>query len=368
MISHFPKDANSSTGVSGVSILRDKLQSHDVVSFVWPQEVDRGIDLVAFAVSKDGTNDGVHTAFLGAFQCKASGNDQKKRTVPVDQHHGYWSSATPPVFVANVDTSTKEVLVEDAQSFLAADKTAAKNQTSVRTTVTLEDAMPDIRLRMYAQALAPWASRHLRSRTLAHRDSSNGLDPKSTWSLIAYAGTAFRPGEPSDGMTPGNWYECSQYFTLIDSLYHDQKCRDQLLAGFPSNKAAESQHEGASSFKFLLHLLDVYTAFGELHMSMPDREAAKIDLDRAVLIIPRIWNDSVDSTLCSSSKLASRILSIGKLKRARGRNRPRDVNYLLTALADGQPMEDALRQLIEPWWDAGHSFVDPNWSSSCSQV
>ncbi|MFJ4262004.1 hypothetical protein ACIPYU_06145 [Paenarthrobacter nicotinovorans] len=354
MIEGFPKDANSSTAGMAIGILREKLQKQNVVSFVWPQEVDRGIDLVGFAITTDDKGDGLHTAFLGAFQSKGIGDKTSRRTVDVGTHHGYWSSATPPVFVANVDTVTQRILIEDARSFLDTDKTAADKLTSIHTTITLEESIADIRLRMYAQALAPWSSRHLRSRTLAHTDPANGLNPSSTWSLIAYAGIFFREDGPSEGMTPANWYECSQYFTLVEFLYHDQNCRKQFVTGFPADDSPIAEREGASSFKFLLHLLDVYTAFGELRPSMPSRNSAAVDLTKAAKIVERIWADAMKSTGYSSDELAKKIRALAKLTEVRD-GPPFDVQYLLTALIDGKPINAAIVELHTPWWDPASS-------------
>lgn len=354
MIEGFPKDANSSIAGMAISILREKLLKHNVVSFVWPQEVDRGIDLVGFAVTKDDTGDGLHTAFLGAFQSKGIGDETDRRTVEVGTHHGYWSSATPPVFVANVDTVTQRILIEDARSFLDTDKTADDKLKSIQTIITLEESIADIRLRMYAQALAPWASRHLRSRTLAHTDLASGLNPHSTWSLIAYAGTFFREDGPSEGMTPANWYECSQYFTLVEFLYHDHQCREQLVSGFPTDDSPLTELQGASSYKFLLHLLDVYTAFGELRSSMPSRNSAAVDLAKAAKIVDRIWTDAMNSTGYGSAELAKKIHTVAKLREVRD-GAPFDVQYLLTALIDGKPINTAIVELHTPWWNAALS-------------
>ncbi|WP_028266981.1 DUF4365 domain-containing protein [Arthrobacter sp. MA-N2] len=220
------------SAAEALALLEGALRAMEVYHFPWPQELDSGIDLVGFArlTREDGDKRGAATAFVAGFQSKGTDKhftDNQARSVQIAQHEEYWKNATLPVFVVRISNDGAAQLVEDALSSLHGLALIAPYEDrikSIPTTVTIQSAATDIRLRMFAHALAPWISQRLRSRTLAHEDEFRGLNRQSAWSLLDYTA-----GRHSAFPVPGSWADIQQYFTLVDYLYEDWTFRNQLF-------------------------------------------------------------------------------------------------------------------------------------------
>ncbi|MCO4253886.1 DUF4365 domain-containing protein [Pseudarthrobacter cellobiosi] len=232
---------NMKSSAEALALLEKALRTMEVYHFPWPQDVDSGIDLVGFATltREDGDKRGAATAFVAGFQSKGTDDyftDNQARSVQIEQHEEYWKSATLPVFVARISNDGAALLVEDALSSLHGLALIAPYEDrikSIPTTVTIQSAATDIRLRMFAHALAPWISQRLRARTLAHEDEFRGLNRQSAWSLLDYTA-----GRYSALPVPGSWADVQQYFTLVDYMYADWTFRQQLFQDLKNRVSA----------------------------------------------------------------------------------------------------------------------------------
>ncbi|WP_156380306.1 hypothetical protein [Arthrobacter sp. Soil762] len=232
---------NMKSAAEALALLEKALRTMEVYHFPWPQEVDSGIDLVGFATltREAGDKRGAATAFVAGFQSKGTDDsftDDQARSVQIKQHEEYWKNATLPVFVARISNDGAALLVEDALSSLHGLALIAPYQDrikSIPTTVTIQSAATDIRLRMFAHALAPWISQRLRARTLAHEDTLRGLNRQSAWSLLDYSA-----GRYSSFPVPGSWADVQQYFTLVDYMYEDWTFRQQLFEDLKNRVSA----------------------------------------------------------------------------------------------------------------------------------
>lgn len=221
----------ASTAQKAVHLLKGQLFDYGVFSFEWPQDLDSGIDVVAFAtlMDEDPKNDGMATGFIAGFQSKGTAKASKgtpKSSVRTGKHARYWMSATFPVFVVEVDTARDQILIEDVGSIRDIYSLVARYNMelkSIPTDVLLRDVIADVRLRMFAHALAPWISSKLRARPLAHKDPARGLNTQSAWSLLDYTA-----GPDSSFPIAKSWDEIRQYFILLSYLLHDAVCRQQL--------------------------------------------------------------------------------------------------------------------------------------------
>ncbi|WP_160309097.1 DUF4365 domain-containing protein [Arthrobacter sp. YC-RL1] len=242
---HHPKTpGNAFTAQKAVHYLKGQLLDFGIYSFEWPQDLDSGIDIVAFATLRDENpeKDGRATAFIAGFQSKGTKDafgDNAKRSVKTGKHISYWLSATLPVFVVAVDTTSGQTLVEDAGSFYHINSLGMRHGLelkSIPTEISLEAASTDIRLRMFAHALAPWVSMKLRARKIADRAPGHGLNVQSPWSLLDYIS-----GPGASIPVPGSWNEIRQYFALIEYMLQDavffQQLAEDLRIGTSSETA-----------------------------------------------------------------------------------------------------------------------------------
>ncbi len=166
---------------------------------------------------------------MAGFQSKGTLRPSKnfsKSSVKIGNHAQYWANASMPIFVVSTDAISGKILVEDTGSLSDLYNLIsrhAKAINSIPTDVTLDFAAVDIRLRMYSCALAPWISRKIRSRPLAHSDADRGLNPQSTWALLDYAS-----GPNSSFPVANTWSEIRQYYLLLSYLMDDEWCLQQL--------------------------------------------------------------------------------------------------------------------------------------------
>ena len=164
---HPHTSANLPRALIGLTTLELKLLQSGLISFRWPQDVDSGIDLVSFVVSTDpnSPNTPLATSFVAGFQSKSTArsfrsivtSSLEKQEVEVGKHRHYWKHASMPVFIAAID-GDGVVLVEDAGAYLHINPDA----TEIEVVRPLETVISDIRLRMFAHALAPGMSPGLR--------------------------------------------------------------------------------------------------------------------------------------------------------------------------------------------------------------
>lgn len=152
---HLEKAVTADRGVDDVV---GQLRDHGVVSFPWPQDKDKGIDLVCFVVDGDQA-----TSFVFGVQVKAGSSFRTKggATVPVEGHGSYWETSTMPVFVASPQGD--DIYIEDAYSVLK----ASQSRRSIACTVTINEAIGHVRMRARAHALAPELSSVIRMATLS---------------------------------------------------------------------------------------------------------------------------------------------------------------------------------------------------------
>ena len=230
-ISHPNTPGNAFTAQKAVHYLKGQLLDFGIYSFEWPQDLDSGIDVVAFATLRHGDpdKDDLATAFIAGFQSKGtkdSFGENSKRSVVAGNHADYWMNASLPVFLVAVDVTSGKTLVEDVGSTRDIHRLMLRHNielNSIPTDISLEKAATDIRLRMFAHALAPWVSVRLRTRSLAHTDHERGLNVQSPWSLLDYIA-----GPDSSFPIPGSWDEIRQYYSLLDYMLQDAEFGQQL--------------------------------------------------------------------------------------------------------------------------------------------
>lgn len=391
----------------------------NIFHFEWPQHVDSGIDLVGFAtLAREKEDDrGAATAFVAGFQAKGTDEyftENQGRSVQIGQHEDYWKSATLPVFVARISNDGNALLIEDALSSLhgiSLIPTYAGRLKSIPTKVTIQSAATDIRLRMFAHALAPWVSQRLRSRTLAHEDESWGLNAQSAWSLLDYVA-----GRYSAFPIPGSWTDVTQYFRLVSFLFDDFNFRNQLLDDlkvrrleavddeaygwdeeFVSEKArsyGKSIQGGA--YRLLGGMVELIHRFESVHASLtavprpnehtlkafrtklaeyrknetrenahaykqadeahsrPREAAARHDVEYAIAVTKEVWNGAAAALDCTHQQFADEVLRFAGSLRSPAGN-------AIGEVAEGRlDLESALYEALRPW--AATAFYVRHWT------
>ena len=357
------------TAQTAESILADELMHLNIFTFKWPTDMDSGIDLVGFAVlsHQKGEEEPGATAFVAGFQSKGTEDYftvANSRSVRIDQHEDYWKSAGLPVFVVNVSADRAAVLIEDARSFLIQNDGDLK---SITTTVPIRVAAADIRLRMFAHALAPWLSARLRMRTLAHRHHVLNVD--SVWSLLNYSS-----GIHSAFPVPGSFVELEQYFTLLAFVYEDSNFRRKLhedLKPVEARSAEDRSKDNSSgSYRLMGGMIDAFLKFAELYGSFPPPPVPKRWLEReqdnvvsksqdpsglykttyalariedSINVIDRIWAGSAQALNMTSAQLAKATIQFGRSFRVPAQN-------ILGAIAAGEcSVRGALTSSLLGW-------------------
>lgn len=385
--------------------------------FEWPQHLDSGIDLVGFATlnRKSGDNRGDATAFVAGFQARGTDEyftEEQKRSVQIAQHEDYWKTATLPVFVARISNDGAALFVEDAMSSLhglTLIPPSAERAKSIATTVTIQSAATDIRLRMFAHALAPWISQRLRARPLAHEDKTLGLDRSSAWSLLDYTA-----GRYSSFPVPGAWTDLHQYFTLVDYLYDDWDFRNQLFQDLRNRVSKGDDNSGygwdddfdypgaetsvsrsdAGAFRLLAGMVELLLRFESLLPSLtaspmhyvgtqkalqariaelrandttenfhairlaeearyyPKEALARNHVEDAIRVITEVWSGAANALECSPSGL------VDKIYRFSGWSSPKATGAL-ERISKGDTLK-ALRETIRPW--ASNTFYVGHWN------
>lgn len=420
MVGALPGTGNMKSAAEALALLEKALRTMGVFHFPWPQEVDSGIDLVGFATvtREDGDKRGAATAFVAGFQSKGTDDyftEDQARSVQIKQHEEYWKSATLPVFVARISNDGAALLVEDALSSLHGLALIAPyedRKKSIPTTVTIQSAATDIRLRMFAHALAPWISQRLRARTLAHTDEFRGLNQQSAWSLLDYAA-----GRHSAFPRPGSWTEVQQYFTLVDYLYEDWTFRNQLFQDLKDRVSlgpgdlgigwdGEPDHDSAKwsaaslrtgafrllggmiallfRFESLIHTLTAEPMPGEeslkavkarlaayqladttenLHAykkaeeahSRPKEALARRDVEEAIRVIITVWDGVASALGCTQSQLADAVSLYGGNFRSVS-------NRFYEILCRRSDLRAASEGALYPW--AAKSFYARHWDQA----
>lgn len=410
--------ANMKPAAEALSLLQNELRAMDVYHFEWPQHLDSGIDLVGFATltRKSGDRRGDATAFVAGFQARGTDDyftEDQARSVQIKQHEEYWKSATLPVFVVRISNDGAALFVEDALSSLhglALIEPYKDRTKSIPTTVTIQSAATDIRLRMFAQALAPWISQRLRVRPLAHEDEFRGLNRQSAWSLLDYTA-----GRYSAFPVPGAWTDIRQYFTLVDYLYDDWKFRSQLFEDLSSRLLVGLDDEGhawkyepdlvsvkqsASSlrtgaFRLLGGMIDLLLRFQSLGPSLtaepmpseqslkafkaryadykddetaenmhaykqaeeahsrPKEALARHDVEDAISVITEVWDGAAAALRYSQSQLADAVSRFG------GQYSTGTGDTLYEIRNGTSDLRTALRGALRPW--AAERFYVRHW-------
>lgn len=415
-ITHPGTPGNMKQATRGVELLKGALLDAGIYAFQWPQEFDSGIDLIGFATLTN-TNEksaGDATAFVAGFQSKGTDKvfeGHQKRSVEIDTHEAYWKSATLPVFVVNISNDGKAILIEDALSSLnglALVPFYDKRSKSIPTTTTIGSAATDVRLRMFAHALAPWISLRLRARTLAHEDEHLALDRQSAWSLLDHTS-----GPHSNIPTPGSWTDVQQYFTLVEYLYKDWTFRQQLFEDLKKRisvgideydwngdynfDAAEPSlnPRNTGAFRLLGGMIDLLVRLPSLHSTLttaptpnkqtkkaadihlntyrqdatstnfqtythareahedPKAAATRNDVDKAIRVIQIIWEGAADALGLSQSEFSKAANDFrGSATGA--------VGLVTSAVVSGSDLKAALQEVLSPW--AEETFDTTHWN------
>ena len=330
MSKSFPQtSANVVSADSAIRILEDALSELEILAFPWPQEKDSGIDLIGFVTSLNHAGARQATAFVAGVQCRGKTKEFGKKgyaSVRIGKHRDYWETATMPVFVASVSVQGRSVLIEDARPGMA-ERDAKRIVTSAR----VQDAASDIRLRIVSSALAPWISDRLRARRLMERE--DGLDPTSTWSILAWAMT--RQGAPA----PRTRRHLEQYFDLLSWLMNQTSSVDAFRADIVRAKGRDDM----DVYSVLMHAFDLLGEFGLLHA---DGELGEDEL-RAQALVQEMWSLALVAGQWTPVHLASTVLERSPAIRPRdgeARNL-RDPGHLLQDLVDGCTLTDVLQRL-----------------------
>lgn len=160
-----PTEATSAQGIRDVEAIFDQ---NRIRSFPWPQEVDKGIDLVSFVVEGEKA-----TSFVIGTQVRSGHSSwtSDEGRVDIGIHRDYWTTSTLPVFVCATHGGG-DARIEDAFSAINNPHEALAGQ-RIRCVARLVDAVRHIRMRARAQALAPTLASTLRLRRLADAAESN---------------------------------------------------------------------------------------------------------------------------------------------------------------------------------------------------
>ena len=221
---------NLRTAVLGSLKVQSSLVELGIVCFEWPQSMDSGIDLVAFATYAEPSDVKLRaTAFTAGIQVKGTADvfgEAESRKIYIRKHADYWETATMPVFVTAVSIETGAVLVEDAWSLLWSQRHLEPHErdlNAVPASTTLSLAGDHIRLRMMTHALAPYLSPRLRSRPLAQLTLPDVEGLESVWT--AFASTA---DKHSSFANPRSWSEAQQLFEVLSHMLRDSSIRQEF--------------------------------------------------------------------------------------------------------------------------------------------
>ncbi|MBQ3358869.1 MAG: DUF4365 domain-containing protein [Microbacterium sp.] len=290
MIREYPKTpGNMRTAVLGSLRVQLEFAKLGIVCFEWPQSMDSGIDLVAFATFAETHDVKLRaTAFTAGVQVKGTAvafSDASSRKIYINQHSDYWQTATMPVFLVSVSITTDVVLIEDAWSLLTAQRhmdLQEKTSTSIPASVPLALVGDHIRLRMMSHALAPHLSSRIRSRPL-----SDVLLPEHDLAESVWTAFATSADPHYSYPNPRSWGEAQQHFELLAHMLRD--------ASMKQNFSTEIER-----------IRDAYSADTQTTESSPlDWESdgdSQIDLPPGILGAPTVVTGAVE-VLCRLGEL-----------------------------------------------------------------
>lgn len=228
----YPSTKHMRTAVVASLRVQAALAELGIICFEWPQSMDTGIDLVAFATYAGPSDEYLRaTAFTAGVQVKGTKKAFSKkatsRRIYIQQHSDYWQMATMPVFVISVSNETQEMVVEDAWSLLATQQHLSQPQklAAIPASISVDAAGEHIRMRMMAHALAPLLSPRLRSRTLAELSLHPGSKHlESVWKALATCSDRY-----SSFISPRSWNEAQQTFELTSHMLQDASMRQAFI-------------------------------------------------------------------------------------------------------------------------------------------